>query len=302
MAASSTPASPTVAGALAQSGLTGVDAQTLLEHALGVDAVYLIAHAGECLTAAQFALFSALSARRRAGEPVAYIIGRREFFSLEFEVTPAVLIPRPETELLVEFALEHTATGTERRVLDLGTGSGCVAISIARHRPQARVVAVERSAAALAIARDNAQRLLVDYLHDSCSAPPAKEGQVTDHANLRIIQSDWFGALDSRRFDLIVSNPPYVAAADPHLALGDLRFEPPTALAAGSDGLDYIRLIVASAPQYLTNGGWLAIEHGYNQAALVRDLLAEVGFVDLMMRTDLAKIARMSAGRWCGEP
>lgn len=266
----------TIAQALVASRLDPVDARVLLRRVLGVSDAYLIAHSDQVLTDAQSELCAALAARRRAGEPVAYIVGAREFFSLEFKVTPAVLIPRPETETLVEFALERIAPDGARRVLDLGTGSGCIAISIAKHRAQAHVVAVDRSAAALAVARGNAERHAV--------------------TNLEFTASDWFSALAGQRFELIVSNPPYVAAGDPHLRQGDLRFEPAAALATGSDGLECIRLIIASAPRYLSGGGWLAFEHGCNQAAHCRELLARAGFSEVFSRTDLAGIERVSGG------
>ncbi len=266
----------TITQMLATARLDPVDARALLRHALGVSDAYLIAHSGQALSDAQSESYAALVARRGAGEPVAYIVGAREFFSLEFKVTPAVLIPRPETEGLVEFALERIAPDSVQRVLDLGTGSGCIAISIARHRPRARVVAVDCSTAALAVAHENVQRHAV--------------------TNLELIASDWFGALAGQRFDLIVSNPPYVAVGDPHLAQGDLRFEPAAALVAGGDGLDCIRLITASAPQYLASGGWLAFEHGYDQAARCRELLAEAGFGEVFSRADLAGIERVSGG------
>ncbi|TSA40411.1 MAG: peptide chain release factor N(5)-glutamine methyltransferase [Betaproteobacteria bacterium] len=272
----------TITQALATAQLDPVDARALLRHVLGVSDAHLIAHSRQVLSDAQSELFAALAARRSAGEPVAYIVGAREFFSLEFKVTPAVLIPRPETETLVEFALERIAPDSVQRVLDLGTGSGCIAISIAKHRPRARVVAVDCSTAALAVARENAQRHAVP--------------------NLELAVSDWFGALAGRKFDLIVSNPPYVAAGDPHLAQGDLRFEPPGALAAGADGLDCVRLIIASAPQYLSGGGWLAFEHGYDQAAHCRELLAKAGFGEVFSLADLAGIERVSGGVWYFHP
>lgn len=284
----------TISRALAESGLDPVDARALLRHVLGVDDARLIAHPGQALTSAQRARFSALVARRRAGEPVAYITGLREFFSLEFKVTPAVLIPRPETELLVEFALERIGPDEVCRVLDLGTGSGCVAVCIAKHRPLAQVVAVDSSAAALAVARDNAQRLLGGF----SETPSPLRGKGGDGGDLRFVQSDWFSALAGQRFDLIVSNPPYVAAGDPHLAQSDLRFEPAAALAAGADGLDCIRLIVAAAPKYLSDGGWLAFEHGYDQSQRCRELLAGAGFTQIFSRRDLAGIERVSGGQW----
>ena len=303
----------TIGCALARSRLDPVDARALLRHALGVDAAYLIAHPGNTLSDAQVERFDALVARRGAGEPIAYITGAREFFSLEFTVTPAVLIPRPETELLVEVALERIAADRTCRVLDLGTGSGCVAISIARQRPRARVVAVDASVAALAVARDNAQRLLGGF--SETPFPLRREGgeggnvapkrdsftstltQGGGDPNLQFVRSDWFGALAGQRFDLIVSNPPYVAAGDPHLEHGDLRFEPQSALAAGDDGLDCIRAIVASAPRFLTHGGWLAFEHGHDQSGRCRELLARAGFVRIFSRTDLAGIERVSGGQ-----
>jgi release factor glutamine methyltransferase len=267
----------TIAQAWANVPIDVVDARALLRYACGVDDAYLIAHANDKLSAEQSAAFAALVARRAAGEPVAYIVGRREFFSLEFKVTPAVLIPRPETELLVEFALEYIDPEQACRVLDLGTGSGCVAIAIAKHRPRAKVVAVEQSDAALAIARENAQRHVA--------------------ANVELVASDWFAALGDRRFDVIVANPPYVAAGDPHLSEGDLPAEPVAALVAGDDGLDCIRAIVAAAPRYLNGGGWLAFEHGYDQAERCRELLAGAGFEDVFSREDLAGIERISGGR-----
>ena len=272
----------TIAQALAAAQLDPIDARALLRHVLGVSDAHLIARAEQALNDAQSELFSTLIARRSAGEPVAYLTGRREFFSLEFKVTPAVLIPRPETEVLVEFALERIAQERTCRVLELGAGSGCVAISIAVRRPHARVVAVDNSAAALAVARDNALRHAV--------------------ANLELLESDWFGALTERRFDVIVSNPPYVAIGDSHLKQGDLRFEPQAALAAGADGLDCIRLIVASAPQYLNHGGWLAFEHGFDQAARCRGMLAQAGFGEAFSRADLAGIERVSGGQWVDVP
>jgi release factor glutamine methyltransferase len=267
---------PTIAQALATAGLEPVDARVLLRHALGVDDAWLIAHDRDLLTSAQRDRFEAAVARRGAGEPVAYITGTREFFGLEFALTPAVLIPRPETELLVEWVLEHIAPDANARVLDLGTGSGCIAISVAHARPRARVMAIDCAAAAIEIARANAQR------HRAI--------------NVEFREDDWFSALAGWRFELIVANPPYIAAGDPHLSAGDLRFEPAGALASGADGLDAIRLIVAAAPQYLQAGGWLVFEHGYDQAPRCRDLLARAGFAQVFSRADLAGIERISGG------
>jgi release factor glutamine methyltransferase len=252
-----------------------LEAQVLLGHALGQSRAYLIGHAADTPAPAQVGQFQALLERRQAGEPVAYILGEREFFSLTFQVTPAVLIPRPETELLVELALARLPESSPCRVLDLGTGSGAVAIAIARHRPLAHVAAVDQSAAALEVARRNAARL--------------------GAGNVRFLQGDWYDPLGEERFDLIVSNPPYIAAVDPHLAQGDLRFEPAAALASGADGLDAIRAIVARAR--LNPGGWLLFEHGYDQAAACRELLARAGFQEVGSEADLAGIPRVTFGR-----
>ena len=305
----------TINQALAAAHLDRLDARALLRHVLDADDAYLISHGAQPLTNAQSDLFSALVRRRRAGEPIAYITGMREFFSLPFKITPAVLIPRPETELLVEFALEHLAPEGAASVLDLGTGSGCIAISIARARSRAQITAIDANPAALAVARDNAQRLLGGFFEtpsplpgkgidagvvgsmNHCSTPALTLSyQGGGDLNLRLVCSDWFSALGGLRFDVIVANPPYVAEGDAHLT-GDLRFEPPAALVAGSDGLDCIRLIVASAPQYLVPAGWLVFEHGYDQAERCRKLLAQSGFTDVFSRADLAGIERVSVGR-----
>lgn len=269
---------PTIAQALAGAQLDPIDARALLRHSCGVNDAWLVAHANEKLSAAQSTAYGALIGRRAAGEPIAYIVGTREFFSLEFTVTPAVLIPRPETELLVEIALERTGAGSECSVLDLGTGSGCIAIAIAKHRPRARVVAIDRSAAALAVARENSVR------HGT--------------SNLELLQSDWFGALAAQRFDLIVANPPYIAARDPHLQHGDLRAEPVDALVAGVDGLECICAILSAAPRHLNSGALLVFEHGYDQAARCRELLVAAGFHDVFSREDLAGVERISGCQW----
>lgn len=249
----------------------------LLSHVLGCDAAHLIAHSDDPLTAEQHAAYCKLVERRAAGEPVAYLTGEREFFGHRFSVSPAVLIPRPETEGLVERALEHVAPDRVVDVLDLGTGSGCIAISIALARPRARVRAVDCSPEALALARKNAARL--------------------GASNVRLSSSDWFSALAGETFDTIVANPPYVATGDPHLAEGDLRFEPGCALSAGVHGLDALRHIVAEAPAHLAADGWMLVEHGFDQAVAVRGLMQAAGFTAISSAKDLAGIERVTAGR-----
>lgn len=253
-----------------------LEVQILLCHALGVARSWLIGHDRDALPDAAERAYLEILTRRLAGEPIAYITGCREFFGLEFKTTPAVLIPRPETELLVELALARIPEKQSCKVLDLGTGSGAIAISIARNRPQAAVTAVDQSAEALAVARENAARLEVP--------------------NLRLLESNWFGALEGETFDLIVSNPPYVEAADPHLQHGDVRFEPLSALASGADGLDDIRRIAAAAPQHLKPGGWLLFEHGYNQGEGCREILRQQGFSEMETIRDLAGLERVSMG------
>jgi release factor glutamine methyltransferase len=247
------------------------EARLLLCHVLNVSHAALEAHPERKVSPGETAIFRDLTARRGTGEPVAYLIGHREFYGLDCQVTPDVLIPREETELLVDIAVEKPA----QRILDLGTGSGCLAIAVAKQLPQARVTAVDVSAAALAVARENA----------------ARHGVA-----VRFLQGDWFAPLAGERFDLILANPPYVAEADPHLAQGDVRFEPRGALAAGPEGLDDIRRIVAEAPAHLVPGGRLWFEHGYDQAPAVADLLAAAGFVEIEQRPDLAGILRVSGG------
>lgn len=264
----------------------------LLQHALNVTRTHLLARPEQVLDGAQAAAYRALLQRRLAGEPLAYIVGEREFYGLMFKVTAATLIPRPETELLVELALQRippfssgpAATlsrgrgwGEKFRVLDLGAGCGALALAIAHARPDVGVVAVDASIEALAVARENARRLNIE--------------------NVSLLQSDWFSAFDGQRFDLIVSNPPYIAEGDPHLAQGDLRFEPRTALASGADGLADIRRIVAQAKAHLDPGGWLLFEHGYDQAAPSRELLRQAGFGEVFSARDLAGIERASGGR-----
>jgi release factor glutamine methyltransferase len=254
-----------------------LEAHYLLQHVLNKPRAWLLAHSEEELGQEQQAAYSALLQRRLAGEPLAYILGEREFFGLSFKVTPATLIPRPDTELLVEQALQRIPTGQACRVLDLGAGSGAIALSIAHARPRVEVTAVDASAEALAVARENAARLGV--------------------RNAAFLHGDWYAPLGEQKFDLIVSNPPYVASGDPHLQQGDLRFEPMTALASGADGLADIRRIVANATRHLEKGGWLLLEHGYDQAQAVRELLRGVGMAEVFSARDLAGIERVSGGR-----
>jgi release factor glutamine methyltransferase len=268
----------TVRRALAQASLAPIDAQVLLAHVLRRDRGWLIAHATDTLDRADADAFAKLARRRRDGEPVAYLTGTREFWGLPLVVDQSVLIPRPETEALVELALRKLPPETALDVLDLGTGSGAIALAINRERPHAAVVATDCSDAALAIAGENARRLGV--------------------AGVRFIAADWFAGLDeSLRFDLIAANPPYVAAGDPHLLDGDLRFEPPAALVAGADGLDALRTIIAGAPARLRSGGWLVVEHGFDQAQRAAALLEQAGFAGIESARDLSGIPRVAAGR-----
>ena len=264
-------------------GLSDRDARSeielLLTRALKITRARLIAHPELVATAAQS---GAAFERRLAGEPIAYIVGEREFYGHVFSVSPEVLIPRPETELLVDLALVRLAPQRSCRVLDLGTGSGAVAIAIALHRPNVSVVAIDASPASLAVAGDNARRLLGE----------AGAGR------FQLICSDWFEQVGETRFDLIVSNPPYVAEDDPHLRNGDIRFEPNQALVSGRDGLDALSTIIGVAPGYLRDGGWLLCEHGYDQAEAVSRLLDRAGFSQLLAERDLAGVTRVSGGCW----
>ncbi len=253
-----------------------LEARVLAAHAWQVDAAWLIAHDTDPQTAADIATFKSLLSQRLEGIPIAYLVGSREFYGRPFLVSNDVLIPRPDTELLVELALAHLPIDQTVDVLDLGTGSGCIAITLALESPLARITAVDQSTAALAVAQHIANRL---------------------QANVEFLPSDWFAALTGRRFDLIVSNPPYIAAADPHLAHGDIRFEPPSALASGLDGLDDLRQLIRAASAYLKPGGTLLLEHGYDQADAVRSLSRENGIEHPESWADLAGIPRVSGGK-----
>lgn len=253
------------------------ETEVLLAHALGRDRAWLYAHADDALPVEPAIVFHQLLVRRAAGEPVAYLTGRREFWSLDIAVTPDVLIPRAETELLVEIALQKIPQGAQVELADLGTGSGAIALALARERPRASVLASDASAAALAVARGNAQRLGI--------------------GNVEFALGNWCEPLGGRRFDVIVSNPPYIGDTDVHLEQGDLRFEPRAALASGADGLDAIRVIVQGAPAHLKAGGWLLFEHGFEQGAACSALLEHAGYVDVFTAADLEGRERVSGGR-----
>ena len=270
---------PTVARLLARARdlIDPADAALLLAHALGKSRSWLFAHADDALGEAEAARFDVLLARRAAGEPVAYLTGWRGFWTLELAVTPATLVPRPETELLVDLALARLPVDAPVRVADLGTGSGAIALAIASERPRAQVLATDASSAALDVARGNAARNGI--------------------GNVAFRLGSWLQPLGEDTFDLIASNPPYIAEGDPHLARGDLRFEPAMALSCGADGLDAIRVIVRDAPACLRPGGWLLLEHGWDQGDAVRALLAAAGFADVATERDLEQRDRVSLGR-----
>jgi release factor glutamine methyltransferase len=252
------------------------EAALLLRHVLGVSEAWLVAHADDPVDPSRAADYRGSIARRARGEPVAYLVGKCGFHTLELAVTSDVLIPRPETELLVDLALRRIPADSECGVADLGTGSGAVALAIALTRPRAHIIATDASAAALQVARGNALRWGV--------------------RNVDFKQGDWCAALGDACFDMIVSNPPYIAESDGHLRKGDLRFEPRAALASGEDGLDAIRTIVRDAPAHLHKGGWLLLEHGFGQGAAVRDLLT-ANYTEVFTERDLEDRERVSGGR-----
>jgi release factor glutamine methyltransferase len=269
----------TIGGLLRESELPRLEAELLLCSVLGCERVRLIANAEEAIDSSRARSARARFARRRGGEPVAYITGWREFYGLALRVTPEVLIPRPETERLVELALERLPLDASARVLELGTGSGAIAIALAGERPNLGIVATDVSETALALARRNAR----------------------DHrAEIDFVLSDWFDALGPNQFDLIVSNPPYVAAGDAHLERGDVRFEPPLALVGGEDGLACIREIAARAQTRLRPGGGLLMEHGYDQGDRCVELLGALGYAEVADFNDLAGWPRACAAAWRG--
>ncbi|MDD1014414.1 peptide chain release factor N(5)-glutamine methyltransferase [Pseudomonas rubra] len=253
-----------------------LDIELLLAAAIGKSRSYLHTWPERIVSSEAALTFADYLQRRRAGEPVAYILGQQGFWKLDLEVAPHTLIPRPETELLVETALQLLPAGAVR-LLDLGTGTGAIALALASERPQWQVSAVDRVLEAVALAERNRQRLQLN--------------------NVNVRSSHWFDALAGERYDLIISNPPYIAAADPHLVAGDVRFEPSSALVSGADGLDDLRSIVSQAPEHLLPGGWLLLEHGYDQAAAVRELLAKHDFEQIESRLDLNGHERITLGR-----
>jgi release factor glutamine methyltransferase len=254
-----------------------LEAQLLLQHVLNVNRAWLIAHENDALQANQHAAFEALLNRRLNGEPIAYILGGRAFYGLDLLVTPDTLIPRPDTETLVEAALAQIPIAAHPSILDLGTGSGAIALAIAKNRPQASVIAVDASKAALAVAKKNAQNLSID--------------------NVEFVLSNWFQHLNNQPFDVIVSNPPYIEENDAHLSQRDLRFEPISALSSGEDGLNDIRQIIENSLVHLQPQGWLMLEHGFNQADKVADLMANTGFVSIETIKDFGGNNRVTIGK-----
>lgn len=259
--------------------VAALEVYVLLGYVLNKPRAYLLAHPEALLSRVDHAHFSSLVTRRLQGEPIAYLVGQREFYGLIFAVTPDVLIPRPETELLVELALERMPPDQPLRVLDLGTGSGAIAVTLAKHRPQAQITALDLSPRALDIARANAAR------HQTC--------------HITFIESHWFSALPphTSRFDLIVANPPYVADNDPHFLCPDIRFEPAVALRAGPEGLDAIRHIARFSGHYLNVNGHLLLEHGYNQQGACAAILSSQKFSAVTCYRDIGKQARVSLGK-----
>jgi release factor glutamine methyltransferase len=254
----------------------------LLQHTLNVNLAWILGHDQDLIAPEKQMFFEALIAQRIAGQPIAYILGEREFYGLTLNITPDTLIPRPDTETLVDTTLSLLPSNLALTALDLGTGSGAIALAIAKHRPLVSMTAVDFSEAALQVAIKNAHRHHI--------------------SNIVFLISDWFDALSGQLFNIIVSNPPYVKENDPHLYQGDLRFEPQSALTSGADGLKDIRKIIELAPQYLKADGWLILEHGYNQADEIANLLKLAKFIEIAHVHDLAGIRRVTLGRLAKSP
>jgi release factor glutamine methyltransferase len=271
-------ADASIAALLRESGLPRSEAEILLRSALGLERVHLIAHPEEAVDLSRSSMARAWFARRRSGEPIAYITGSREFYGLPLRITSDVLIPRPETERLVELALRRLPSDKSARVLELGTGSGAICVALATLRPGLKIAATDVSEAALEVARSNAREHAVE---------------------IDFVKSDWFESIGDS-FDLVASNPPYVAASDPHLGRGDLRFEPPLALDGGKDGLACIRTIARDARHFLRPGGSLLLEHGYDQGDECVRLLRELGYAEVADFADLGGQARVCAAVWRG--
>ncbi|MBC3872596.1 peptide chain release factor N(5)-glutamine methyltransferase [Undibacterium flavidum] len=274
-----------------KSPLDALETRMLIAHVAGLSRVQLITRSEDELSTSQIQTLNELIAKRLAGEPIAYLLGEREFYGLNFKVSPAVLIPRADTELLVELALQYTPP--DGSLLDMGTGSGAIAISIAVHAPTLRVSACDISIDALAIAQSNTERLLPSLP----SMPSLPSAPSSERAPIQFYCSDWYQAIPPQSFHTIVSNPPYIVQNDPHLSQGDLRFEPINALTDHADGLSAYRIIIDGAPNYLIEGGYLLLEHGYDQSDAVQDLLRRAGFTEVQSWPDLAGILRVSGGR-----
>jgi release factor glutamine methyltransferase len=295
----------------AEREIGSVDAMALMCHSLKRNRAFVLAHYGDPMGERDLMGFELMVSSRKLGTPVAYLIGKREFYSREFVVTPDVLIPRPETEVLVDQALARLSEASAPKsawILDLGTGSGAIAITLAMECPSAHIVAVDSSAGALRIAAQNARQYFKEggELYSISFRKKVRDADRSlspPHAPIEFLESNWYAALKGKKFDLIVANPPYVAAGDLHLSQGDLRFEPQMALTdASHDGLSSIRAIVEGAPAHLNPGGWLLFEHGYDQAKACRELLQKRGFDGLISVTDLAGIARVAGGIWQRNP
>ena len=255
-----------------------VDAETLLQHAVKQSSAWLIAHNSDLVTLEDTESYLSLVERRTKGEPIAYMLGYKEFWSLRLKVNQHVLIPRSDTETLVEQALLKLDTQKKLNVLDLGTGSGAIALAIAKERPRVKVVAVDSQSGALDVAKTNAYTNKID--------------------NVSFTLSDWFDGIPAIKFDLIVSNPPYVEANDQHLKQGDLRFEPNSALIGGGDGLDDIKKIILISPSFLANGAYLLLEHGFDQHKLVEKLMLDAGFIEIENTKDINDLPRCTTGIW----